>query len=314
MDGLILVDKPQHCTSHDVVAHIRSLLQVRKAGHFGTLDPMATGLIIIALGHTTRLFPFYSKRDKIYTGRIRLGLATDTYDAEGKPTSSPNSDYPTSERLASAMSAFEGDIDQVPPPYSAKKLHGKPLYSLARAQRPASVPPCRIHVHYFRMTAYHPPDVDFEARGSSGTYIRALAHDLGKSIGCGAHLSALRRMSIGEFSLDDAHDMDTLRNYSEAERIPEIIIPLENLLPEFPKIILNETGAQRAGNGNLILPEHIIKIIPPSLYGCRPRSIGDGETYRLFSEQGQLFAFGKRAEAHQALHPFLVMAPDNDTH
>ena len=312
MDGLLLVDKPQHWTSHDVVAHIRALLGIRKAGHFGTLDPMATGLIIIALGHTTRLFPFYSKRDKTYTGRIRLGLATDTYDAEGKPISSLCDDFPGSARLKAVMSGFEGDIDQVPPPYSAKKLHGKPLYTMARANQPVSVPPCRIHVRRFRMTNYQPPDLDFETSCSSGTYIRSLAHDLGKDLGCGAHLSVLRRTEIGEFHLDDAHDMDTLKRYNEAGRIPEIIIPLENLLPEFPKIILNETGSQRAGNGNLILPEHIIKIIPPLLKGRRPQAVGAGETFRLFSEQGQLFAFGKRAQDHQALHPFLVMAPEND--
>lgn len=313
MDGLILVDKPRDWTSHDVVAHIRSLLHIKKAGHFGTLDPLATGLIIVALGHTTRLFPFYSKRDKSYAGRIRLGQSTDTYDAQGSPTSAPSSDFPPRDRLEAAISALEGDTDQVPPPYSAKKLHGKPLYALARANRPASVPPCPIHVHHFRLTSYLPPDLEFEVSCTTGTYIRTLAHDLGQSLGCGAHLTALRRTSVGEFKLEHAHDMDTLKKYSEAGRISEIIIPLENLLPEFPKIILDETGAQRAGNGNMILPEHIIKIITSSTRDLRARTSGGDETYRLFSEQGQLFAFGRRVEDHQALHPFLVMPPDNDT-
>ena len=197
MDGLILIDKPQDLTSHDVVQSIRKILKIKKAGHYGTLDPLATGLLVVALGKATRLFPFFSKTEKVYKGQIKLGFSTDTYDSQGTPTSTETKDFPDKKRLLEAMKKFEGDIDQIPPLFSAKKYKGKPLYILARKKKEIKREPRKIFVHYFRIKEFNAPFVDFEVKCSSGTYIRSLAHDLGKNLGCGAHLTRLKREKAG---------------------------------------------------------------------------------------------------------------------
>ncbi|MGZ4887344.1 MAG: tRNA pseudouridine(55) synthase TruB, partial [Candidatus Aminicenantales bacterium] len=196
MDGLLIIDKPPGCTSHDVVLRVRSLLGTKRVGHGGTLDPDATGVLLVALGQATRFFPFLSGHDKTYQGRIRLGHATDTYDAAGRPTTEEWTDaFPGDAAVAAAMKSFEGEILQVPPPYSAKKLGGRPAYKLARAGRDFVLEPVRVTVRLFRLENYAPPFLDFEAACSAGTYIRSLAHELGLKLGCGGHLHSLRRTS-----------------------------------------------------------------------------------------------------------------------
>jgi tRNA pseudouridine55 synthase len=306
MDGIIQVRKPPQVTSHDVVNQLRILLPGHKVGHFGTLDPLATGLLLLAVGSATRLFPFYSKLDKSYTGQIRLGQSTDTYDATGKPTSPPSDLWPSTAALKKAMGRFDGRIEQLPPPFSAKKHKGQPLYKLARANRPTPLTPSLVTVHEFRCRSYRAPDIDFSVRCSSGTYIRSLAHDLGQDLGCGAHLMQLERTSVGGFNLQDAGSLEEIAELFTSGKSEGFLIPMEELLPEFPKLILNEEGAALARNGNLIAPRHIASVPDDrTSQGLGPEL--ESAVFRLFSPEGRLMALARKTPDQTGLHPFLVV-------
>lgn len=307
MDGLILLYKPQGLTSHDVVDKVRKLLQQKKVGHFGTLDPMATGLLLLAVGKATRLFPFFSKLDKVYQGKIKFGFSTNTYDAQGEPDSERCHDYPEEAVLINAIKKFEGQLNQVPPPFSAKKYKGRPLYKLARQNKAVTLEPCPIYVHYFLLDSYNPPLLDFTIKCSSGTYIRSIAHELGQELTCGAHLSSLQRTHVGEYKLEQSLTLEELSQIFAAGQILDHIIPLESLLPQFPKIILTEIGSKMAKNGNTIFPDNLIKILfPDSVAAGSPED--PDRIYRLFSPDGQLVALARReAERKGGLHPFMVI-------
>lgn len=311
MDGLILVNKPQSITSHDVVVDIRKILGKQKVGHYGTLDPMATGLVVVAVGKATRLFPFFSKKDKVYTGRIRLGFSTDTYDSTGKPTSLEKKELPQEAHLKKAMQKFIGEIEQVSPAYSAKKYKGKPLYELARKNKDFELKPSLIIVHTFELTNYTPPEFEFKVSCSSGTYIRSLAHDLGQELACGAHLSQLTRTTVGNYSLEDSLDLEKIRFLKEKGKIEEFLIPLELLLPEFPKVILNTRGSILAKNGNNILLEYIVKILDdgPRIKDSCPE---EKTCFRLFSLEGKFLALAKKIPDKNYFHPFVVIEPSDE--
>lgn len=306
MDGLILVDKPRDITSHRVVLEIRRLLDIKKVGHYGTLDPLATGLVVVAVGKATKLFPFFSKTDKEYTGRIRLGFSTDTYDSTGEPSSEECLKYPSQAYLLEIMGGFRGEIKQFPPPFSAKKYKGKPLYTLARQKKEFELRPNKVFVHNFRLAAYEPPFLDFQVSCSSGTYIRSLAHDLGQALGCGAHLSQLVRTSVGIFKLEDGFPLEKIMRHSEQGEIDQFLIPMEVLLPEFPKIVLKESGASLVKNGNLVFPENILKVLDQDS-GLSAFLEGGEATLRLFSVEGKLLALGRRVPEKKGIHPFLVI-------
>lgn len=306
MDGLILVDKPQNFTSHDIVVKIRNILNTKKVGHYGTLDPLATGLMILALGKATRLFPFFSSADKVYEGIIKLGFSTDTYDSTGKPTSSIEKKYPFKANLLKVMKKFEGKIHQVPPPYSAKKYKGKPLYALARGKKEFELRASKIFIHFFRLLRYNPPLLKFKVKCSSGTYIRSLAHDLGQSLGCGAHLSELTRTEVGNFNIKESFSLEEIKGLNKEGKSDEFILPLESLLPEFPKIILKQRGSVLARNGNIISPENIFKVIYgessfPDLPDEKER------VFRMFSAEGRFLALAKKVPEKNGFHPFLVV-------
>jgi tRNA pseudouridine55 synthase len=308
MDGIILIRKPPDVTSHDVVKQIRRLFVDRKVGHFGTLDPMATGLLLVAVGTATRLFPFFVKLDKCYAGKIRLGYSTDTYDATGDPKPPRSPKMPDPAALESALERFRGTFRQLPPPFSAKKHKGQPLYRLARAKKPTPLSPATVTVHRFRCERYDPPDLDVTVCCSSGTYIRSLAHDLGGELGCGAHLARLERTEVGPFSLEDGFELDQIRRLHGEDRIRDFMIPNERLLPHFPRIILTEEGSALAGNGNLILPGHVERVAAPEQGDGDPESFSDTdvEVFRLFNRKGRLLAFARRSP-RGGLHPFLVI-------
>jgi tRNA pseudouridine55 synthase len=301
MDGIILIDKPQGATSHDMVAEARKILNFKKIGHFGTLDPLATGLLVLAAGKATRLFPFFSREDKVYEGSARLGHSTDTYDSEGRPTSPEKTEFPPEQPLTEALKKFEGTLLQKPPSYSAKKHMGKPLYKLARAHQEVPLKPSQVFVHSFQIRGYRPPFLDFEVKCSSGTYIRSLVHDLGRDLGCGAHLTALRRISSGRFRLKDARSMPEVRGLSEAGDFEKFLIPMEILLPEFPKVILDETGSRLAGHGQAISAEHFLKVISTD------PTLPEGQILRLFSPSGRLLALARRKKPGESYHPFVVL-------
>lgn len=306
MDGIILVNKPQNITSHGVVVEIRNILKIQKVGHYGTLDPLATGLIVVAVGKATRLFPFYSKKDKVYSGRIRLGFSTDTYDSLGKPTSKENPDLPSREKLLITMKRFEGKIQQVIPPYSAKKYKGKPLYALARGNKEFELKTCQVTVFSFELNEYTRPYLDFNVGCSSGTYIRSLAHDLGQALNCGAHLSELNRTKVGYFRVEQSHSLDKIQILMKEGKTEDFLIPIEFLLPEFPKVILEDRGAVLARNGNMIPDANIKKIFHQKILVNHNQKEKE-MVFRMFSLEGKFLALAKRNTEKGQFHPFLVV-------
>ncbi len=299
MDGLIVVDKPRGPTSHDIVARVRRLLGGVKTGHCGTLDPEASGVLLVAVGRAARLFPFLSGHDKAYAGAIRFGFATDTYDAAGRPTTPEAAALPDEEALRTAMRRFEGRILQAPPAYSALKQDGQPLYKLARANREVRVEPREVTVRRFALSGWAPPLAEFEVECSAGTYIRSLAHDLGREVGCGAHLASLRRTASGPFGLSGARTPDDIEALARSGSPDRFLVPMEELLPELPALVLRPEGVERARHGNRILPGHVLPA------GAAP---GEGPVFRLFSDDGRLLALARRPPEGEGLSPFLVLA------
>ncbi|HET6846580.1 MAG TPA: tRNA pseudouridine(55) synthase TruB, partial [Anaerolineales bacterium] len=204
ISGVLVVDKPVGMTSHDVVQAIRNGTGLRRAGHTGTLDPRASGVLVVLVGPAVRLSEFVSASDKRYQAIIRLGSTTDTYDADGKIThSSPSVDV-TEEQFEKVLATFVGEIEQTPPPYSAVKVQGRKAYEMARQGEEVELAPRKITVHHLEVLEWAPPEVVIDVHCSSGTYVRSLANDLGEKLGCGAYLVGLRRTKSGRFSLRDA--------------------------------------------------------------------------------------------------------------
>jgi tRNA pseudouridine55 synthase len=310
MDGLILVHKPKGITSHDIVVQIRKILDKKRVGHFGTLDPLATGLLLIAVGKATRLFPFYSRATKTYKGQIRMGYSTDTYDSDGKPISRESKNYPDHKVLLENMKKFEGEIEQVSPAYSAKKYKGKALYKLVRQQKKYQLKSTRVVVHFFRLIKYDPPHVDFEVKCSSGTYIRSIAHDLGQSIGCGAHLNQLVRTEIGEFRVSESHTVKEIEDMFSLGQTNKFLHPIETLLPEYPKIIVKDRAVLLVRNGSEFYPDSI----PNSLSAKQNANMKEKKNqdiFRIFDTQGRLLAFAIKKAENNSLHPFLVFDTEN---
>lgn len=226
LDGALLVDKPSEWTSHDVVAKVRGHFRLPKVGHCGTLDPMATGLLILVLGKATRYSERLMASDKVYEGTMRLGEVTDSYDADGELVETRPVPPLDLEDLNEAASALVGDLQQIPPMVSAKKVAGVPLYRLARQGREIPREPRLVHVYTFRFEDYEDPFGYFRVSSTKGTYVRSLAHDLGQRLGCGAHLTALRRTASGRFDVTDALPLQEIlaldRKGLEARVIPLI--------------------------------------------------------------------------------------------
>ncbi len=210
LDGALLVDKPAGCTSHDVVDRIRRKFGIKKVGHCGTLDPNATGLLIIVLGRGTKLSEKLMSDDKVYEGDIKFGEATDSYDTDGKVTATLPVPPLTLDQLNEAAAAFIGDLQQIPPMVSAKKQGGVPLYKLARKGIEVVREPRLVHIFNYRFTAYAEPLAKFRVACTKGTYVRSLAHDLGAKLGCGAHLATLRRVTSGKWDVADALTLDAI--------------------------------------------------------------------------------------------------------
>ena len=304
MDGLIVIDKPPGLTSHDVVLWVRKLIKGEKTGHCGTLDPDATGVLLVTVGKATRLFPFLSGHEKTYRGTIRFGFSTDTYDASGRPTSPENPVCPEENEIRGAMRKLEGKIFQTPPPFSAKKLGGQPSYKLARAEKDVILKAQEVTVRRFELEAFRPPLADFTAECSSGTYVRALAHDFGRLLGCGAHLAGLRRTVSGDFGLADAHSLDEVRSRAEAGNLKRLVVPIEDLLPRLQAIMLETEGEERVRHGNRILPNHVLAL--PD--GWPHTSPGQDSVFRLISRDGRLLALARPSHDREGLSPFLVLS------
>lgn len=210
LEGVLIIDKPSGMTSHDVVDHVRRILRMKRVGHAGTLDPMATGVLIVLLGKATKLSQFLMSLDKEYEGTIRLGQTTNTHDAEGEVVSTRPVPDLSEEQVRAVMATFMGDQYQIPPMFSAKKQDGVPLYKLARKGKEVEREPRFIRVASFELLRFALPELDIRLRCSKGTYVRTLAHDMGEKIGCGAHLSALRRTATDKFTIAQAIPLEKL--------------------------------------------------------------------------------------------------------
>ncbi len=223
LDGAILVDKPTGWTSHDVVAKIRNHFRIPKVGHCGTLDPNATGLLIIVLGRGTKLSEKLMSSDKVYAGEAKFGETTDSYDADGEVTSTAPVPPLTVEQLNEAAEKFTGDLMQMPPMVSAVKVQGVPLYKLARKGMEVERKERMVHIYTYRFTSYTEPVGLFRVACTKGTYVRSLVHDLGQRLGCGAHLLSLRRVDSGKFSVNDARPLDEILSWTQAELTRHVV-------------------------------------------------------------------------------------------
>ncbi len=238
LSGVLIMDKPAGMTSHDVVAHVRRLLKIQQVGHFGTLDPFATGLLPVSVGKATRFAQFYLKSRKAYEGAIRFGFATDTYDATGKP-SSPVAPVALHEAaLEKIFREFTGRLLQVPPPFSAKRVGGVRAYELARQHKPVALNPVEVEIYALELLGIEGDQVRFAVECSGGTYVRSLAHDLGVKVGCGAHLAGLRRTGVAEFTESRAVTLEKLQSAIQGGKVEPCFVPLEALLPECPELVV----------------------------------------------------------------------------
>jgi len=247
MDGILNLNKPQGLTSHDVVSRVRTVAGQRRVGHAGTLDPMATGVLILCLGRATRLAEYLVASSKVYRARIRLGITTDTYDAEGKVVEEQPVEVGRA-AVEAALKQFRGPILQVPPMYSALKHDGRRLYELARQGVTVEREPRPVDVTRLEMTAWEPPELTLEVACSPGTYVRSLAHDLGQALGCGAHLTRLVRLASGDFRLEDAVPLADLTR----ERLPSLLLPPDTALRQHPALHLDERGARAVRSGRAV--------------------------------------------------------------
>lgn len=293
LSGVIVVDKPAGMTSHDVVNRLRRLTGIRKIGHLGTLDPFATGVLPLMIGRVTRLAQFFVRNDKVYEGVIRFGCATDTYDRDGKPASVPVAVTLDPADVQQRLSAFVGCISQVPPPVSAKKVGGVPAYKLARKNLPVELAPVNVEIYSIDLLWCEGNQAGVRVHCSAGTYVRAIAHELGQAIGTGAFLDELRRTASGGFDLSMGHTLEKLGELAADGRLEEALIPGGQLLPEFPSERVNaETAGQiRQGRDFRTSPF---------------RAHSDARYIKAVTDDGQLIAIGEVRLPH-VYHPILVL-------
>jgi tRNA pseudouridine55 synthase len=273
ISGVLVVDKPVGLTSHDVVQIIRKGTNIRRAGHTGTLDPRASGVLVVLLGPAVRLSEYVSASDKRYQAVVRLGQSTDTYDSEGRITGGSSPVNITEDQFENELKSFIGEIEQVPPPYSAIKVKGKKAYDMARDGEEFDLAPRTIHVYNLDLLEWAPPEAVVDVYCSSGTYVRSLAHDLGEKLGCGAHLVGLRRTKSGRFTLRDAVPLRKLRESFDAGNWYQYLIPAAEALSDWPALELTNDQVEAVRHG--------IRIPSPAMQSTWARGI---------NEQGELVA------------------------
>jgi len=295
------VDKPAGPTSHDIIDRVRAALRTRRVGHTGTLDPFATGVLPVCLGRATRLVRFLAEGQKVYRATVRLGFATTTDDLLGEPLGAPRPVRYSSAALAAALRGLTGALDQVPPSYSAKRVGGRRLYERAREGEPVPRTVTRVSVHSLELLAEEADSLELEVRCSPGTYVRALARDLGQALGLGGHLTALRRLRSGAFGLERAVKGDELSGSAR-----ENVLPLSALLTELPEVRVGAEGRAAVGHGCDLNRRLILSGFPES----PPARL------RILDEAGELLAlavprgFGREGSplaVEPVLHPDLVL-------
>jgi tRNA pseudouridine55 synthase len=307
MNGVLVVDKAAGPTSHDVVARARRALGIPRIGHTGTLDPLATGVLALVVGKATRLAQFLSADEKEYVAGVRLGGATRTYDAEerlirdhdGRPAGLlpfPAVPDVTAQDVQGALAAFVGTFLQAPPPFSAKKIGGTPAYLMARLDKEVEVRPVPVTVRTLELVEYTAGLATVRIVSSSGFYVRSLAHDLGKRLGCGGHLESLRRMRSGDFTVDQGVPLETVQ--AEGANALSRLIPMGRLLPRLPQAIVNERGAGRVAHGNSLQAGDLLE---------SPAQVADSAgPVRVLDRHGALLAVAE-GRAGGTLHPLVVL-------
>ncbi len=301
-DGVLVVDKPATWTSHDVVAKMRSITKVKKVGHTGTLDPFATGVLPLTLGRATRLTNHFLSSDKTYHGVMRFGFATTTFDIDGEATSEDSAPKLQLDRLREMFSRYIGDVVQTLPPYSAKKIRGKPLYAYARRGIDMGAQTKRIHIDSLQLISVDGSEAEFDLVCSAGTYARSLAHDMGREYGSGAHLVRLRRTRSGEFPADASVSLNDDGSFHPREYFLSRAIPLKDLLSEIPAIVVTPAERQKILHGTDL-----------NLLTASQQS----EEYRLVDEAGNLIAIGRRQHTFPPnspqpvqwvrVHPYIIL-------
>ena len=291
MNGVLIIDKPTGLTSHDVVNRVRRILQQPSVGHLGTLDPLATGVLPLVTGNLTRLAQFYGGCEKTYEGVIRFGFATDTYDSDGEARSPAQTVNVSLEQIRELACRFVGLTEQMPPPFSAKKIKGVPAYKLARKRQEVALKAVQVEIKEFEIVGVDGDQASFRARVASGTYMRSVAHDMGQQMGCGAHLQSLRRTRLGEFDLSHAHTLEELDAVCKAGKSEDLFIHPRLLLPELPCVTASEEAAALIRNGRAVnLPE-----------------LSQARQVKVFAGQRELIAIATRI-AGTLFHPKIVLA------
>jgi tRNA pseudouridine55 synthase len=312
-DGALVIDKPKGKTSHDVVDAVRHLAGMRQIGHLGTLDPLATGVLVLLLGKATRLVQFYSGRRKRYSAGFRFGFATNTFDSDGEadgPDVPPALDKSVLERFAAER---VGRFEQMPPSFSAKKIHGRPAYELARKKQVVELKPVEVEVFEYKLTEVEGSIARFVIECSSGTYIRALAHEMGQKLGCGAHLAEISRLAVGEFSLQQAIKLEELAEGARTGKFADYLIKLENLLPNFPRANVLPIVERRVRHGTKF--NVTVAQIQPGRVEAAPGATSEldgGEPklakLRVFNQQNKLIAIAE-AVVPRTYQPVVVFEP-----
>ena len=277
LNGIMLIDKPCDWTSHDVVGKLRGILHERRIGHSGTLDPMATGLLVVFVGRATRAVEFAEADSKEYIAGLRLGISTDTQDITGNTLKSSNS-LPSKAELEQALSAFKGEISQIPPMYSAIKVGGRKLYELARRGESVERKPRRVTIDKLDIIGENEGNYVLDVVCSKGTYIRTLCNDIGDTLGCGGCMSSLRRVKAGAFSIEKAHTIDEIQAAADNGGLDEIIIPVDRLFSAYPELTVRDTEEKKLRNGN------VIKLAAPN------------GTYRVYTETGGFLLLGEASD------------------
>ncbi len=300
ISGVFIIDKPAGLTSHDVVAAARRVLGIHQVGHFGTLDPFATGVLPLSVGKATRFAQFYLRSRKAYEGTIRFGFSTDTYDATGQPSSDPLPAQLDRLTLEKVFGGFTGRIMQAPPPFSAKRIGGRRAYELARRHTPVHLAPVEVEIYALELLGIDGDTLRFAVECSGGTYVRSLAHDIGQKIGCGAHLAGLRRTAVAEFTEQRAISLDQLEQAVRQEKLESCQVPLEALLPECPELVVRGREESSVRHG------HKFELAQALRLGRGTPRFAVVNLLKIFNSERRLIAVARHVSGG-IYHPHLVL-------
>ena len=293
-DGVIVVDKPEGWTSHDVVNKMRGIAGTRRVGHLGTLDPIATGVLPVMVGQATRLAQFWDRSEKAYDAVVRFGFATSTYDREGTPAGPETKPNITPQQIEACLAPLRGEIAQIPPPVSAKKINCETAYKLVRKNIAVDLAPVKVSIYEMTLLGVEGMRARLRVRCSTGTYIRSIAHQIGLSLGCGAHIEALVRTRSGPFHIDQALRLERLQELKDEGRLAEALVPTGDLLPEFPAVFVDDAAVAHIRQGRD--------------FNVSPFRIQSGEPHvKAIGPNGRLVAIGRIAMPH-IYHPVVVLS------